>query len=305
MGRTLTALCAGIVLAFALVTGGDTHAMSDPTPRTDRFFADAPRDVTRIARQIELAEVPDASALEALAAEKDGAGLDQRYGENITLLFHALNTANIGAIEALLKAGADVRVPDKPGGGRDFIFYMTSPGGDLLSAGDLAQVIAAYLDAGGDPNARLTGDSRTSRKIMLDAVVQMGNDAAVPVLLDGGADPWGQEIKNGQPTGETAVITAALLQSYDVVEMFIERGDLTGRSQVELELFFASIGGYAQRGDETSLRIRELTKRVLKRNPDYRPPENGQGTQRIFKDHYNDPGVGEIPWDEILSDQVD
>lgn len=139
---------------------------------------------------------------------------------------------------------------------------------------------------------------------MIDAVVQMGNAAAVPVLLDGGADPWGPETKNGQPTGETAVITAALLQRYDMVEMFIDRGDLTGRSQKELELFFASLGGYAQRGDATSLRIRELTKRVLKRNPDYRPPDDGQGTQRIFKEHYNDAGVGEIPWDEILSDTV-
>jgi hypothetical protein len=181
---------------------------------------------------------------------------------------------------------------------------MTSPGGELLSADDLARVIAAYLAAGHDPDARLTGDARTSRKTILDAVVQMGNGAAVPVLLDGGADPWAPELKNGVPTGETAVITAALMERYEVVEMFIERGALTNRAQKELELFFASLGGYAQRGDALSLQIREIAKRVLKRNPDYRPPDDGQGTQAIFKDHYNDPGVGQIPWDEILSDQV-
>ena len=160
--------------------------MSDPTPRTDRFFADAPRDVTAIARQIELGTAPDADALASLAAEKDGRGLDARYGEDITLLFFALTTANVAAIEALLQAGADVRVTDAPGSGRDFVDYMALSGGDTVTPEQMVEIVSAYLGAGGDPNVAPDPGGET----LLHVVTGRGNTGAAQVLLEAGADPW-------------------------------------------------------------------------------------------------------------------
>lgn len=294
IGLALSAVLAGAFLLWA-------WTVTEPTPTTDRLFSDAPDAVQQIARAIERGERPDANQLSSLA--RSDVGLDARFGQDITLLFHALSAGNVPAIGDLLEAGADVRVEDAPGSYRDFLYYMASPGGELLTAEQLAEVIGAYLAAGGDPNVHLSNSFEAERRTLIEEAVLVRNATAVDVLLEAGADPWLRAFENGRAIESNAIYTAAQSR-YEILERFIELGILTDRTQLELDELFLQLGDYAQRGDEISLRIQSISKRILKRNPHYRAPNTGWGTQRIFKDHWNDPGVGEIPWDEIMSDEV-
>jgi hypothetical protein len=90
-----------------------------------------------------------------------------------------------------------------------------------------------------------------------------------------------------------------------MLDELIDQGWLTDRDQAQLHAFLGSLGDYAQRGDETSREIQRIAMRVLKRNPHYvETATHNTATRRIFKDHWQDPAPGVIPWDRIHSDDV-
>lgn len=85
----------------------------------------------------------------------------------------------------------------------------------------------------------------------------------------------------------------------------IDKGYFDNRTQDELFKFLSSLGSYAQRGDEISSEIQRIAMRVLKRNQDYIETSDRQATARIFKDHWQNPEPGVIPWETIRSEVVD
>ncbi|MGR3435003.1 MAG: hypothetical protein ACU0CO_08975 [Shimia sp.] len=286
---------AALAIAVAVVFGAIRLMAGDDTPRSDALFAQADRGTLRVARDIERGGVPG-------PADLSGVALDARHGEGITLLFHAMAAGNVEAAGALIRAGADLRITDRPDGtGRDAIGYLGMPGGPLLDADDLARLIAVYLEAGGDPNVRLAaGPSGGARQTLAARTAMMGNLKGFDRLIAAGADPWmGGDPATGAADLEAAVVMLGFLKHHDRIEALVDAGHFDARSPAELDLFFAALGQYAQRGDATSARIQEVALRVLARNPAYEGHGTDLGTGRIFKRHWNDPGTGTIPWDAI------
>lgn len=284
-------------ILFALLIlcwGGVTMA----GPDTEKLFAEAPPDVRDVAGMIE-------DGAEVDTARLNGLPLDERYGQGITLLFHALSCGNVEAAASLIRAGADVRLVDRPSEGstRDLLYFLTLPGGDEIDRDGLDLLLRTWLEMGGDPNARLQGPEQPT---LATQMALMGNETALSILLDAGADPWIYTTRKGErsPNNVMTTLVGGSAKEYDTIDALIDRGAFDARRQDEIETFLMWLGGYAQRGDETSLEIKRIAMRVLKRNPDYRPPDDGRGTQRIFKEHYSDPGQGEIPWELIRSDDV-
>ena len=300
MWRWITAACLialAVSAAIILSQQGEPEIVAQ---QTEKLFSTAPGEVRALAEDIEAGRQPEVARLAAL-----GEGIDSRYGEDITLMFHALSLGNVGAVEALLAAGADPTVTDKASGSeRDLLYWMGSPGGDLIETEGLNRILRAYLAAGHSPNALHRGKEISTPLIMLFALAE--NIEGMDILLAAGADPWARRLKKGVPQDSSALSTLTLgfETHFDYFDSLIDRGVFDEQGQRNVEHFLQAIGGYAQRGDETSLRIKDIAMRVLKRNPDYVAPDNGLGAQRIFKDHYEDPGAGEIPWDLIRSDAV-
>lgn len=273
--------------------------MSEPTHRSDRLFKTAHDGVAYdLAQRIERGEAITAADVAPFAED-----INRRYGEDITLLFHAVASGNLSAVDAILGSGADMRQPDKSvGSSRDFIYYLGLPGGFTLDQDGITEMIRLYLKHGGNPNVRSLGERQQP---LVSTVALMQNIDGFFVLLEAGADPWAQTLKGGQPDGGSAMIMLASEGTqYDTLNRLIDAGWFDEVNQTQLADFFSALGGYAQRGDDRSLSIKQVAMRVLKRNPDYTPPPGSGGTARIFKDHYDDPLPGAIPWDLIRSDAV-
>lgn len=274
--------------------------MTGSTPQTDRLFAEAPADVRAIAERIERGD--SVSAAEIAALDMD---VNARHGDDITLLFHAVASANIEAVDALLAAGADPRMTDKSTGSeRDFIFYLGSPGGPLLDMDGLTALIQAYLRNGGDPRVRLRGKSAET---LVSAVALAENLEGVRILLEAGADPWAWDLYEGAPRGTmmSRLAASGTPESFDLLNALVDEGWFLDVEPARLRDFIHALSGYDQRGDERSKAIQALAMRVLKRNPDYvETADYDIGTRSIFKDHFVDEGPAEIPWDTILSEAV-
>ena len=278
--------------------------MAEPTLRADRLFGEGSpgfdERTYEIAQEIERGERPSERALERL-----GEGIDNRHGNGITLLFHAMNSANLEAVDALLAAGADTSITDKPeGSDRSFVYYLTLPGGPLIDQDGINTMLASYLRHGGDPNATF-GDPARSQGNLPAGVAIGSNYEGFRMVLEAGGDPWLPEYSNGE-VNMSMTPMAALRHDYSFLDELIDAGHFDNRSQEEINSFLRALGGYAQRRDERSREIQRIAKRVLKRNPDYvETATYDTATRRIFKDHWKDPEPGVIPWDEILSDAVD
>jgi len=74
----------------------------EPTYRADRLFKPYSEEIYSIAQRIERGKAISLAEVKPLSG-----GINNRYGEDITLLFHALRSHNIEAIDTLLEAGAD------------------------------------------------------------------------------------------------------------------------------------------------------------------------------------------------------
>lgn len=273
--------------------------MSEPTPRADRLFQTAhDGEAYDLAQRIERGTAITADDIIPFVTV-----IDRRYGDDITLLFHAVASANLSAVDVILGAGADTRQPDKSAKStRDFVYYLTLPGGALMDQDGVNEMIRLYLKHGGDPNVRTLGESQAP---LIARLAVIDNIAGIKILLEAGADPWASTLKNGQRQRDSAMaLLASGGKSYDTLHQLIDAGWFDAVPQQGLADFLLALGGYAQRGDDRSLAIKDIAMRVLKRNPDYVEPQRSGGTARIFKDHYDDTLPGEIPWDVIRSDAV-
>lgn len=282
--------------------------MTEPAYRADRLFQDEDPnfdpDIHKLAQQIEWRDQIDANDIRWL-----GDRVNQRHGQDITLLFHALASGNIPAVDALLTVGADPKMPDRRDSKRDFVYALTMPGGDLLNQDGMNELIRVYLAHGGDPNGSggLAQDGRPLpgiRTVLPYGLALNGNYDGLEIVLAAGADPWLPEFIEGDYFSNT-VDALAEAQQFDFLDELIDKGYFDRRSQIELEHFLTALGGYAQRRDEPSLEIKRIAMRILKRNPHYvETVTHDARTRMIFKDHWNDPEPGVIPWEEINSDRV-
>lgn len=272
--------------------------MAEPTPRSDRLFKGHDEAAYELARRIEQGEDMSPEDFAPVSGY-----INRRYGDDITLLFHAIASANLDAVDALLAAGADTRQPDKPEGStRDFVSYLGSPGGPLIDQDGITEMIRSYLRHGGDPNVRMQGKSKNT---LISEVALIGNESGFQALLKAGADPWAWDMYMGETQDSNAMTKlASEANHFALLNDLVDQGYFDSIGQKELSMFLSWLSNFAQRGDERSKNIQALAKRVLKRNQEYKETDNRFGTVRIFKDHWKDSGPGEIPWDEIRSDAV-
>lgn len=163
----------------------------------DARFKSGGQDVLRVALKIAAHEPLEQTELTAL-----GSGIDQSYPHELPenhgsmLLYQALRSENLQAVEALLQAGASPYAPVDPEDSefkfRNYISMVLTDvwvaSGDLLGAREDRSfphaVLQLYLKYGGDPDySGLFGNSPLLGEIMDDI-------GAFTMLLDHGASPW-------------------------------------------------------------------------------------------------------------------
>jgi len=279
--------------------------MTETPYRANRLFGSGldpnyDRSILKLAQRIELKEDIGPDDVNRLDEQ-----LNERHGEGITLLFHALASGNVSAVDILLSAGADTEMTDKPVGSvRNFPYMLALPGGPLLSMEEINQLLQSYLRNGGDPNATW-GNPSSSQDNLPHGLALIKNIEGFRIIIEAGGDPWKPTFSDGERRGN-AMDSLAASAKFDILDEMIDRGYFDGRSQTEIQNFLGALGGYSQRRDERSLEIKRIAKRVLKRNPDFIETVSYDGaTRMIFKDHWKDEQPGIIPWDEILSEAVD
>ena len=206
----------------------------------------------------------------------------------------------------MLASGADPYAFDHPDRKRRrrFVYYLTEPQHpfqiDPVNEETLAErramlndVLALFLKHGGDPNYRMDDNNSP----MIRDVAMVKNTEGVILMLEAGGDPWLEDEKFGS-TVKTLATSAG--QHDGLIDAMLDREDFDALTREQVSQAMAGLATYSQRGDEESRLRQRLAKRFLKRAPDY--PDD-RYTQRIFKDHYDDPPAT-IPWDEIRSDAV-
>jgi len=286
----LLALLSLPALALALVwlpTGEIIANIRDiymeKTYQSDNLFKPYGLEIYRLAQKIERQQAITLEEVKALPND-----INERYGKEITLLFHAVSAYNLQAIDVILEAGADPTMPSRLPKGYDFIYLLGMPGGDEGTKGDINFVnglIRLYLKHGGDPNIRTPGNNMDP--IIARAALSR-NIEGMKMLLAAGADFWAA----GERNATAASITASGPRS-DLLHEFIDRGYFDRVPEAALKRFMRSLSGYEQRGDKRSLQNQKIGRRVLKRNPFY---EEDLYTKDLFQ--------GPIPWKQIL-DELD
>jgi len=255
--------------------------MEEKTWRSDRLFKPYGEPVYHLAQKIERKQE---ISLEEVQALPDGA--NGRYGEDITLLFHAVSSHNLQAVDVLLEAGADPYARTHITRGYNFLYLMEMPGGEEGSDGDIHFInglIKLYLKHGGDPNARTEGNGMEP---IIARAALFRNIEGMKLLLEAGADFWAM-----RKTGSTAASIIARGPRSDLLHEFIDAGYFNNVPEAALKDLFGSLSGYLQRGDERSLQNQKVGRRILKRNPYY---EDDLYTNRLFQ--------GPIPWKQILEE---
>lgn len=256
-------------------------ARSKNTPRSDRLFKPYDQAAYRLAQQIERGESISLGEVNALGKE----ALNARYGQEITLLFHAMSARNLQAIDVLLEAGASPYLIDKPSTilTRDFTYYLTLPGNhnEPTSLPFINAMLKLYLKHGGDPNHRVGGEGENP---MLVDIAMMGNFEGFELLLAAGADPW--LMGNRKDNGMSQLVMRR--ESGDFIEQLIDKGyfDKVPLTSLQYVMFWVSANSRKQ--NEIGEQSRRIGLRILKRNPEYPADRH---TELLFKDP--------IPWDEV------
>ncbi|MVA56270.1 hypothetical protein [Agrobacterium vitis] len=230
----------------------------EPTYTSDRLFKPYGEDVYRIAQKIERGQPISADAVKDLPG-----GVNARYGEEITLLFHAVGARNVAAIDTLLGAGADPYMVDRPSTGstRDFVFVLTLPGNSTdPNAGFpfINQLITLYLKHGGDPNRRLQG---SEKEPLISGVALIENYEGFKILLKAGADPWATDGR-----GNSAIDKLTLMNSEEErkqINHLIDERLFNGVALKQLRSFMRGLSGYEPRGDEITRENQEIGIRIL------------------------------------------
>ncbi|UXN02342.1 hypothetical protein [Bartonella sp. HY406] len=271
-------------IILLLIVGYQTcnHMTLMPTPQSDRLFRDYDRDVYHLAQKIERHQDIGESDL----AKLPQGAINQRYGQEITLLFHALSQRNIQAIDTLIGNGTDVTMVDRPSKRHPMTFmnYLGMPGGGDDEAEDLVfinELIRIYIKTGGDPNYIQINSNDTP--LVLDVAIAQ-NFEGVAILIKAGADIWTRN-----EIGINLVDCLAMDPSgYNELSAILNQGYLDNGKLDDIISVIIHLSGYTQRGDERSIRNLNLAMRILKRYPEY---QDDQFTTRLFG--------GEIPWAEI------
>lgn len=257
------------------------EARSNSTPRSNRLFKAYDQAVYRLAQQIERGEPISLEEVNALGKE----ALNARYGQEITLLFHAMSARNLQAIDVLLEAGASPYLIDKPStiSTRDFTYYLTLPGNnnDPTSLPFINAMLKLYLKHGGDPNHR-RGNGRKN-PLLVDLAI-MENFEGFDLLLAAGADPWlmGEDEENGMSR------LAMSRESGGLIEQLIDKEYFDKVPLKSLQSFMLWNSARSRAEGVIGEQRRRIGLRVLKRNPEYPADRH---TELLFK--------GPIPWDEV------
>ncbi|UXM94899.1 hypothetical protein N5853_12540 [Bartonella sp. HY329] len=252
------------------------------TPQSDLLFSDFDRNAYHLAQKIERHQDLNENDF----AKLPQGAINQRYGQEITLLFHALSQRNVQAIDTLISNGADVTMVDRPSKRlpMNFMNYLGMPGGGNDEAEDLIfinKLIKIYLKTGGDPNYIQINSNNTP--LVLDVAIAQ-NYKGVDILVKAGADIW-----LPRETGLNLVQSLALSSSGNQeLNNLIDYGLLDHAEMSDIIKTIQFLSGYTQRGDKESNDKRISAMRILKRYPKY---QDDQFTKRIFG--------GEIPWAEI------
>eukprot|EP00727_Mastigamoeba_balamuthi_P000763 m51a1_g10684 hypothetical protein (1658) ;mRNA; r:98094-104684 len=136
-----------------------------------------------------------------------GASVALRNASGASALFYAADTGNALVVAALVAAGADVRSPCGPDG--QTALHVASNGGH-------AGAVRALLAAGADPNAQRESDSATP----LFFACQSGHTDVVEALVDAGADVDAQEAR----AGVSALFAAAAAGDARSVQLLVRSG---------------------------------------------------------------------------------
>jgi len=96
----------------------------EETYQSDKLFKHHGTQVYRLAQKIERKQ--DITLKEVQALPDD---INKRYGQDITLLFHAASSYNLQAVDIILEAGADTTMPMRLTKSPDFIYFFGMPGG--------------------------------------------------------------------------------------------------------------------------------------------------------------------------------
>jgi len=271
-----------LLFAVPVLAMGDSiinfwSSSMEKTYQADRLFKPYGEQIYRLAQKIERKQ---AITLDEVKALPDG--VNQRYGEDITLLFHAVSAHNLQAVDVLFAAGADPTMRTHIDWGYDFIYLMGVSGGEQ-GIDFINGLIKIYLKYGGDPNIRTPGNKMEP---IITRAALFRNIEGMKLLLEAGADFWAEN-----KMGSTAASITAQGPRSDLLHEFIDRGYFYHIPEEALKDFFSALSGYLPRGDEISLQNQKIAIRVLKRNPQY---EEDSATQRLFQ--------GPIPWKQILDE---
>lgn len=137
---------------------------------------------------------------------KQHASVNVPEADGTTALHWAAHWNDVDAVNLLLHAGADAKAVNR---------YGATPISEAAATGSAA-VIEALLQAGADPNTRVTSDGET----VLMTTARSGNTEAVKALLDHGADVNARETYKGQ----TALMWAAGERHAGVVRLLLAHG---------------------------------------------------------------------------------
>jgi ankyrin repeat protein len=167
------------------------------------------------------------------ALPRDRKAIDAPQPDGTTALHWAVRRDDLTTAEALIRAGADVRVTNRYG--------MTPIG--LAATNGNAAMIRALLDAGVDPNTATPGGETA-----LMTAARTGKTDAATVLLDRGANVNAKDTVHAQ----TALMWAVIEHHTSMVELLLARGaDVNARTNVTMpkgEFVPARAGGASGTG---------------------------------------------------------
>ena len=156
----------------------------------------------------------DRDILRSLPADRQNINAPQPDGT--TALHWAVRRDDVAAVEALIKAGADVKAANR---------YGVTPM-NLAATNGNAAVIRRLLDAGVDPNSANPGGETA-----LMTAARSGQVDAVTLLLDRGANVNAKDTVHAQ----TALMWAVLENHAEVVKLLAARGaDINAHTNVTM-----------------------------------------------------------------------
>ena len=262
--------------------------IDDTAPKAYIYFKHAAPAVYHLARKINR---QDPITVDEVKALPEGS-LNARYGEEITLLYFALDQYNLQAIDALLAGGADPYMIDQPSTGseRDFTYYMGATNMSSqphLSVKFKTDLIKIYLKNGGDPNHH--GLLRGGEVPFIIHVALMHNFDGVELLLKAGANPLAYD-NQGYSNAVLALALSEDERSRKLVCDIVWHGAFDFASDKAVSDIFVALGMSGPDNPKREELYKKLAMRILKYHPE-------------FKDNYNTKMIfgGPTPWKDILA----